>query len=139
MKITAYNKFTKWTKSELKEWSIADKEHYGHAVDWKKKYFTIKAYDDNTTVGTLRIELTAGVVYVIAIIISSRHRKKGIGKMLMQKAEEIAIENGAHKIYLDTVKDWEAFKFYKTLGYKITSDLPNHYFHLDFIEMTKFI
>lgn len=139
MKITVYNKSQKWTKFEKEEWTIADKDHYGKAADWKKKNYTLKAYDGNTIVGTLRMELMAGVAYVIAIIVSNTQRKKGIGKMLMQKAEEIAVENGAHKIYLETVKDWEAFEFYKTLEYKTTRELADHYFHLDFVEMTKFL
>ncbi len=55
------------------------------------------------------------------------------------KAEELAKENGAHKIYLETGKDWNTIEFYEPLGYKVSAELPDHYSHVDFVQMTKFL
>lgn len=128
-----------WTDFEKKEWAIVDAEHYGKPVVWTKKYFHLIAEKEGETVGSLRLEVSSGVAYVDAIIVGHDTVGKGVGKALMEKAEEIAREQQSHKIFLNTGKDWEAPKFYEKLGYKKSADLPNHYFHVDFIEMTKFL
>ncbi|MCT1400407.1 GNAT family N-acetyltransferase [Paenibacillus sp. p3-SID867] len=53
------------------------------------------------------------------LIISSAYRRKGIGKQLIMRIEEIAIERGCHFITLVTgSKKAESHKFYKSLGYE---------------------
>lgn len=56
----------------------------------------------------------------------------------MEEVERIAKRHNAHKLYLQTGKDWESVPFYESLGYKITGELLNHYFHQTFVELTKF-
>ncbi len=123
---------------EKKEWVQVDLEHYGKNWDWTKKIFRIAAVEDQI-LGSLRMEIEAGVAYLNTLIVSSSQGKRGIGKTLLKKAERIAIENGAHKMYLVTGKTWDAVGFYEKLGYEKTGYLPNHYNHKDFIEMTKFL
>ena len=60
-------------------------------------------------------------------------------KVLEQKAVEITKKQNGHKLFLMTGKDWEAIKFYETLGFEKTGEINNHYFNGDFIELTKFI
>ena len=77
------------------------------------------------------------VCYIKEIIVAVKYRKKGIGKELVEKAEEIAKQHGAHISYLTTGVDWNERKFYETLGYVKTADLKNHYLGKDFIHLTK--
>ena len=123
----------------LKEWAKADVEHYGREVDWKVKKYVFVAEENGKIVGTLRIKVKAGLVEIRTIIVASGHRSKGIGKVLMEKTEEIAEKTGAHKICLKTGKNWKARKFYESLGYKKAGDLPKHYFKHDFVEYCKFL
>ncbi len=139
MRITVSNKATKWSDFEKTEWAVADKEHYGHIIDWKKKDFVIKVFEGKNLVGTLRMDVVMGVAYIYAVIVSKIKRYKGIGRKLIEKAEKVAIENGAHKISLQTGKNWDAVRFYEKCGYKIMADLSNHFFHHHFVEMTKFL
>ncbi|MGI8420434.1 MAG: GNAT family N-acetyltransferase [Candidatus Levyibacteriota bacterium] len=139
MKINISTEATNWSKFEEKEWSVLDKEHYGRTFDWTKKQFKITISDDNNVVGSLVMGIVVGVAHIENIIVTKLYRRKGIGKMLIQKGEELAKENNAHKIYLETGKTWNLIAFYEPLGYKITADLPNHYAHVDFVQMTKFL
>lgn len=63
----------------------------------------------------------------------------GIGKSLMDKAEELAIKEKMHKIYLETGKNWDVAEFYKKLGYEQTGVLPQHYQRQDYIILSKFL
>lgn len=135
---------SKATKKETKdfskrEWHGVDKEHYGKHVEWKEKKFLYKATENDVIVGTISGEHESGVVHIGAIIVAAEKRGKGIGTLLMKRAEEFAKEYKAHKIYLSTGKTWKARKFYEGLGYKKIADMPNHHFHTDWVMYAKFI
>ncbi|MEX2028521.1 MAG: GNAT family N-acetyltransferase [Candidatus Curtissbacteria bacterium] len=134
----------KTTRKDIKkfsdeEWKIADMEHFGRPSNWKTKKFTYKAVEGGEVVGILMVEYEVGVLYIGDLLVSHKHRHKGIGKELMEKAEELAKELKAHKIYLETGKDWEAEKFYTALGFKPEGILKNHNMHADFVIYSKFI
>ena len=139
MTLTTSTTTTDWTEFEKREWAKADTEHYSQPLEWKTLSFLITAINDTQTIGTLRLDIREGVAYIDAVIVSSEHRGQGIGKELMQEAEHVARENQAHKLYLQTGKNWGTLDFYQELGYKVTSELPNHYHHVDFVELTKFL
>lgn len=122
-----------------KEWPLADIEHYGQILDWNVKKFNLVAYDNESIIGTLSFKIEVGVAYIGTLIVAKNMRGNGVGKKLMNETEEIAKSNSAHKLYLQTGKTWDSIPFYERLGYKITGELPNHYFHQDFVELTKFL
>ncbi|HUQ84810.1 MAG TPA: GNAT family N-acetyltransferase [Candidatus Limnocylindrales bacterium] len=143
MKIKITKKGSKKLKAFYKkEWEIADREHYGKPIAWEKwslKEFTLEAQENDEIVGAVYFTITADVAYIDMLIVTKSHREKGLGKLLVKKAEGVAKKNGAHKIYLQTGKGWDAVSFYESLGYRITGELPNHCFHKDYIELSKFI
>jgi len=127
-------KFTK------KEWYSADIEHYGKVVNWKERDFAFKAVDNGKIVGIITGKYEAGVLHISRIIVAKEKRGRGIGKKLMQGAENFGKKLGAHKIHLITGKNWEdTNKFYNSLGFKKTANLPKHYLKRDFIIFEKFI
>lgn len=121
------------------EWPIVDREHYGKAVDWDIEDFSFKATENGKVVGVVWGKLEAGVIFIDNLIVSSEERGKGIGKELMAEVESYAKKVGAHKIFLFTMEEWPASKFYEKLGYKMTGKLENHYLHKDFVIYSKFI
>lgn len=140
MNIKVLEKDTKEIKDfDLKEWSIANQDHFNQVFDWKVTRFVLEANENEEIVGTLHLKITVDVALIEALIVSTDKRSKGIGKQLIQKAEEILKKEKVHKIYLQTGKNWDAANFYKSLGYQITGELPNHIHHQDFVEFTKFI
>jgi ribosomal protein S18 acetylase RimI-like enzyme len=137
-------KIEKANKKETKtfgepEWHKMDLLHYGHDIEWKEKKFRFKAVENGRILGTVSGRYECGVVYVGTIIVAEKSRGKGIGKMLMDKVEEFAKGMGAHKIWLDTGSNWPAGKFYESLGFERTANLPNHYFQKDFVIYSKII
>ena len=57
----------------------------------------------------------------------------------MSEAESKARTESCHKIQLETGANWEAMKFYGSLGYVVVATLINHYAHQDFVIMEKFL
>lgn len=138
MEVTITTGSNKWTEFEIKQWKQADTEHYGQAKNWDNQKFHLEIMREQKPVCSLRMDVRGGLAFIDSIIVAPEYRRQGIGRKLMKEAEKVAVENGAHKIYLQAGKDWEAVKFYRDLGYEITSQLPDHYFRVDFVEMTKY-
>lgn len=137
-------KIKKASKKELKifyktAWIEDNIVHYGHPVKWEKRSFRYKVEDNGKIIGSIYGDLEAGVLKIGTIIVDRSFRGKGIGKSLLEKAEEFGKKYGAHKIWLKTGKDWEANKFYKKLGYKLTAELPKHHFKTDYVIYSKFL
>lgn len=59
-----------------------------------------------------------GCLYIDQLWLEKSLRGKGYGKQLMQKAEDLAKENGCQFITVNTF-DWEALDFYKKLGFYV--------------------
>lgn len=121
------------------EWIPAGLTHFGRKIDWKKENKVFTASEDEKLIGVLELSIQAGVMHIEALIIKHDEYGRGIGKMLMQKAEALAGERQLHKIYLETGKTWDATKFYEALGYKVTGELPNHFEKQDYVEYSKFL
>lgn len=125
---------------EIPAWAAADRDHYGKETTWESwagEKFLFAAKQEGHIVGVVAGKLTAGVVYIERLISHPDKRGLGIGTQLMQQAETWARDHGAHLIYLDTGKDWDANHLYQKLGYTITSEIPDYYYHQDFVIYTK--
>jgi len=70
-----------------------------------------------------------GVGHVISICVDPQHRRKGIGRRLMQEVEKALIELfGVKSIRLEVrVSNTAAINLYKSLGYRIVKKLQNYY------------
>ena len=116
-----------------KEWHKVDNAHYGRRVEWKEQRFRFKATESGKLLGLISGKHESGVIYIEQVITKEDARGKGIGTMLIRKAQEFGKKLGAHKMWLITGKEWSENEFYKKLGFKIEGILPNHHFHKDFV------
>ncbi len=134
-------KISKATKKEalIDEWHLLDNLHYGKRVDWKEKKFRFKAVEDGKLIGTIGGKHESGVIYIGALITAKSVRGRGIGTTLILKAEEFGRELGAHRTWLVTGKEWSENIFYKKLGFKLIGNLPDFFFHKDFVIYTRLI
>lgn len=57
--------------------------------------------------------------------VSEAYRKSGLGRKLMQKAENEALKRGCHQAYVDTF-GFQAKGFYEKLGYTEYGNLPGY-------------
>lgn len=135
-------KTKKFKDFKKKEWKLVHPEHYGVELDeeyWDTKHLFLEAIEGKKIVGVITSEYMAGVLYIPELIISHNHRGKGIGKVLLEKAERWVKNQGGHEVYLLTGKKWRAKDFYKKLGYKIAAEMPKHYSKTDFVLLRKFL
>lgn len=124
---------------DKKEWKHHNYDHFGKDIIWDTHIYFIRASDQKDVVGTLELKVECGVGYVRTLLVDHSKLRRGTGKILMQKAENLTKLHGGHKLFLLTGKHWDSVKFYTALGFQITAELKNHYFHQDFIELSKFI
>ncbi len=79
---------------------------------------------DRTLVGGLTGTTSYGWLLVKTLWVSEEQRGSGIGRQLMQRAEEKARHVGCHGAWLDTSSP-QAMAFYRRLGYEIFGQLEN--------------
>ncbi len=99
----------------------------------------LKAYERKEILGTMELKVEGGVGAIKTLLVSYQNHRLGIGRKLMHEAEQITKRNNGHKLFLTTGKNWDALHFYKALGFEQTGVQKNHYFDVDFVEMSKFI
>jgi GNAT superfamily N-acetyltransferase len=58
------------------------------------------------------------------LFVEEAHRKYGVGRELMQRAENEARSRGCTQAYVDTMQ-WQARGFYEKLGYRVAGELPD--------------
>lgn len=119
------------------EWRLLDKIHYGKTIEWKEKKFRFKAVENGKLIGSIDGKYESSIVYIGALIVVESERGRGIGTMLIKKAEEFGKKFGAHRTWLVTGKDWAENTFYLKLGFKLIGNLPDLYFHKDFVIYTR--
>ena len=61
---------------------------------------------------------------VTKLLVHSRARGRGIGRLLMEAAEEAAIEDGKTLLVLDTVSGSSADRLYRRLGWTEVGEIP---------------
>lgn len=125
--------------SLLHEWYRVNVPHYGKSIEWNEKKFRFKAVNDGKLVGTIDGKYESGVIYIGSLITAESDRGKGIGTLLIKKAEEFGRKLGAHRTWLITGKDWAENAFYKKLGFEQIGNLPDFHFHKDFVVYTRLI
>jgi ribosomal protein S18 acetylase RimI-like enzyme len=137
-------KIAKASKKDIRgwaadEWHKVDVIHYGADAVWNEKKFKFKATEDGKLLGYILGKHEAGVVYVESIITSEGARERGIGTLLIKKAESFGKKLGAHRIWLVTGIDWPENAFYLKTGFKNIGILPDLYYRKDFIIYSKTI
>lgn len=140
MKVNISNTTEKEIKNfEEKTWHEEDLLHYGGPIRWIKRKFIFKATENGKIIGTVKGKFEAGVIFVETLIVAKDKRKGGIGRKLMEKVREFGKQLDAHKIFLFTMEEWRASKFYEALGFKKTGNLPSHYLKRDFVIYSKLL
>ena len=127
-------------KEELgSDWQKIIDKHYGQGLPWWEKYYRYKAVEDGKLLGTIEGKVEPGCVNINALMTTASARGKGIGTKLIEKAEALGKKLGAHRTWLFTGKDWQSNGFYKKLGFRIAGELPDFFYHKDFVIYTRLI
>ncbi|KAA0546593.1 GNAT family N-acetyltransferase [Bacillus sp. BGMRC 2118] len=81
----------------------------------------VVVYDDNKPVATGRLRDYEGIGKLERICVLSSHRSHGLGKVVMDQLESIALKQGFTKLKLNAQTHAEGF--YEKLGYKTVSEI----------------
>ena len=78
----------------------------------------------SSLLGALLGRTVWGWLHVKELWVAPDHRGRGLGRRLLQAAEEAAIAQGCHGSYLDTF-DFQALPFYLRMGYSTFGELDD--------------
>ncbi|HVA27070.1 MAG TPA: GNAT family N-acetyltransferase [Candidatus Baltobacteraceae bacterium] len=115
------------------------KSFYDFAVVWHEQLHDFAAIDDGQTLGAATIRIAASLAHVERIIVAPSHRRHGIGRALLQRAEDVANYYNCHKMTTLTPHLGSAQNFFEACDYKIEAVLPQHTFKLDTAVLRKFL
>ena len=80
--------------------------------------YHIKDEDGNIIAGIIATDYTWKVIFIDVLWIDEKHRKQGLGSLLLNKLEDVCRKNDYTMIHLDTF-DFQAKDFYMKNGYEI--------------------
>jgi ribosomal protein S18 acetylase RimI-like enzyme len=84
--------------------------------------------EGDRVLGSVMVSIDGSASRIISIGTHPTHQRRGIGRRLMQLAEEQAVRSGAQEIRLEVgVGNIGAIRFYKLLGYSVQGTLPRYY------------
>ena len=123
-----------------REWRLADIEHYGGVVDFDKRSLRFLAKNDNDEIlAFLELMIEADLAKVETLLVGKNHRRKGVGKFLMEFGLDYCRKQGCKKIWLETNAGWDAEKFYESLGYEVEARLKKHILGQDALIFVRFL
>ncbi len=99
-----------------------DEQHMGEVREGR---VSIGYYDGERLVAGIDGQMTSfHIFYISTLFVEEAYRRKGIGKLLLEEAEEEAVKLGANMIRLDTF-DWQGKDFYLAMGYELAGSYQN--------------
>ena len=78
----------------------------------------------NLVIGGLWGSTGYGWLYTQMLVVPERLRSQGLGRSIMQRAEQEALERGCQTAWVDT--QFGARGFYESLGYECFGELPDY-------------
>ncbi len=96
--------------------------------------FFLVAWHNNQIIGTgALLPMSNDTAEIVRVSVVANMRRKGIGKMILQKICERAQIDGYKRLVVETTETWnEVIEFYKQFGFQITHYLDGDvYFVLD--------
>jgi len=114
-------------------------ELWGFRVVWHAQEHELAATAGGRIVGVLSLHIAASLAQLDLLIVAPAWRRRGIGRRLLDRAEELANYYNCHKVTLQVPLAGAARHFFEAAGYKLEATLPQHTFKLDVAVMRKFL
>lgn len=112
---------------------------YEFSVVWHEQQEEFAALDGEQTVGIASIRIAASLAHVERVIVAPSHRRRGIGRALLQEAGDVASYYNCHKMSALVPHQGTAQKFFERCDYHEEAVLPQHTFKLDMAMLRKFL
>jgi len=117
----------------------ADSTLWGFRVIWHEQMHAVAARDESRLVGAGLFEIAASLARIRRLVVAPEWRRRGFGRAMVARIEEIANYYNCHKVTLEVPKDSVAEAFFFACGYRAEATLPQHTFKLDVDVLRKFL
>lgn len=102
-----------------------DRTNASELTDLLEKGMILIAEDGKELVGSVYIELRGDAAYFGLLAVSPDKQGKGLGRFLVEAAEDFAREEGCSQMTMRIVDQRKELPaFYEKLGYRVTSEEP---------------
>ncbi len=112
---------------------------WGFRVVWHAQQHELAATVAGRVVGVLGLRIAASLAHLDSLLVEPEWRHRGVGRRLVERAEELANYYNCHKVTLELPLEGAARRFFEAAGYKLEATLPQHTFKLDVAVMRKFL
>ena len=99
----------------------------------------VNATELRKRIGALRARIAASLAHVESLYVLEAHRRRGVGRGLLARIEELANYYNCHKVSVGVKSESGAQRFLEACGYHLEAVLPQHTFKLDVAMMRKFL
>ena len=106
---------------------------------WHEQRHEFAATIEGRVIGVLGLRIAASLAHVESLIVGPAHRRTGVGRSLLERAETLANYFNCHKMTLEAPAGLPAQAFFEACGYKVEAILPQHTWKLDVAVMRKFL
>ncbi|MDE2571092.1 MAG: GNAT family N-acetyltransferase [bacterium] len=117
----------------------ADSTLWGFRVVWHEQLHALEAREGGEVAGAVLFEIAASLARVQRLVVAPEFRRRGHGRALLARVEEIANYYNCHKVTLEAPKGSSAEAFFLACGYRVEATLPQHTFKLDVDVLRKFL
>ncbi len=108
-------------------------------VIWHEQYHEFAATENQEIVAVLGLRIAASLAHVDSLIVTPPRRRRGIGRRLLERAEQVANYYNCHKMTLEAPAHRPAHHFFEACGYKTEAILAQHTWKLDVAVLCKFL
>jgi len=112
---------------------------FNFSVVWHEQRHDFAALDGKDVVGIATVRIAASLAHVEQVIVLPERRLAGAGRLLLERAAEVANYYNCHKMSALVPHHSSAQQFLERCGYKEEAVLPQHTFKLDVAAMRKFL
>jgi len=112
---------------------------WGFRIIWHEQRHEFAATLEGRVVGVLGLRIAASLAHVDSLLVDPAHRRAGIGRQLLGRAEILANYYNCHKMTLEAPAGLPAQAFFEACDYKLEAILPQHTWKLDVAVMRKFL
>jgi GNAT superfamily N-acetyltransferase len=123
-------------KAHDRDWRT---ELWNFRVVWHEQSHDVVAREDGAVAGALRLRIAASLGHVEALYVLPAARRRGIGRLLVARAEEIANWYNCHKMTVPVFHGQAAQTFFVACNYVVEAVIPQHTFKLDVALLRKFL
>jgi len=114
-------------------------ELWNFRVVWHEQTHDVVVRDGEEIAGALRLRIAASLGHVEALYVVPAQRRRGAGRLLLARAEELSNYYNCHKMTVAVFHDNAAQRFFAACGYVVEAVIPQHTFKLDVALLRKFL